>query len=46
MKDKNKWVTFTYKGKETGFIIILFKNTNANAASRTNNKIKQHLLPQ
>jgi hypothetical protein len=38
-----KWATFTYIGKETTFIINLFRHTNIRIAFRTNNTIHNRL---
>jgi hypothetical protein len=38
-----RWATFTYTGKETTFIINLFKKTDLGIALRTNNTIKRLL---
>jgi regulator of PEP synthase PpsR (kinase-PPPase family) len=42
-KPKNKWVTFTYAGKETRYVTKLFKNYNVDIAWHTNNSLEQHL---
>jgi hypothetical protein len=39
-----KWATFTYVGKETTFIINLFKKTDLGIALRTNNTIQRLLM--
>jgi hypothetical protein len=39
-KQKQKWVTFTYTGKETKFITQIFKNTDIQIAYKTRNLIK------
>jgi hypothetical protein len=43
---KQKWVTFTYIGKETRTITRLFKNTNIRIAYKTKNTIQNHLQPR
>jgi hypothetical protein len=42
----HKWASFTYFGKETTFIINLFKKTDLKVAWRTNNTIQRLLMPQ
>jgi hypothetical protein len=43
---ENKWVTFTYIGKETRHITNLFENTTVKTAFRTRNTIKRILRPK
>ena len=38
-QSKTKWATFIYVGRQTKFIIKLFKNTNVNIAYKTNSTI-------
>jgi hypothetical protein len=38
-----KWITFTYFGKETITITQLFKNTNLHIAYKTNNTLRSYL---
>jgi hypothetical protein len=40
-KNKQKWATFTYLGKETRIITGLFKNTNIQTSFRTTNTINK-----
>jgi hypothetical protein len=42
-KPTNKWVTFTYAGKEIRYVTKLFKNYNVDIAWHTNNSLEQHL---
>jgi hypothetical protein len=39
----NKWVSFTYVGKETKFITKLFKNTNVRISYMAKNTIEKLL---
>jgi hypothetical protein len=43
---KQKWVTFTYFGKQTLVITWLFKNLNIWTSFRTTNVIRNHLKPK
>jgi hypothetical protein len=45
-QNNNKWVKFTYTGKETRYITKLFKGTDVKIAFRTNNSIKNVLKPK
>jgi hypothetical protein len=45
-KQKQKWSTFTYIGKETITITRLFKNTDIRIAYKTKNTIQSHLQPK
>ena len=40
---KQKWITFTYIGKETTYIIKICKHSNLKIAYRTNNTLQNHL---
>ena len=40
----HKWATFTYIGKQTTFITILFSKANIKIAFRTNNTIQNLLI--
>jgi len=43
-KEKQKWATFTYTGRETTFITNIFRRTNIKIAFRTNNTTGNKLL--
>jgi hypothetical protein len=40
---KQKWISFTYIGKETRYITHIFKNTNVKIAYTTKNSLDTHL---
>jgi hypothetical protein len=43
-REKQKWSTFTYTGRETTFITNIFRRTNIKIAFRTNNTIGNRLM--
>lgn len=44
--EKQKWVTFTYFGKQTIVITWMFKNSNIWTSFRTASMIRNHLKPK
>jgi hypothetical protein len=43
-KERNKWAEFTYIGKETKFVMKLFKNSSIKVSFTTNNTVSKALL--
>ena len=43
---KQKWATFTYKGKEITYITKIFKHSSIQISYRTNNTIQDNLNPK